>query len=242
MLHAARWKYRTQNNRHFGTIAQLRRAISSELRHVSTIGKIVKQQYLPHMFSQYGELRPTQTAEICWRVWGALANFNGFQVLATLLHGILVVGVSQSLRRLTEDATYIRQGGHYVRHWLTFPVMAALCNRAGHYIFALWFLSSSFFLSFYLFSSPNLSGGQAIILIFALWFPFFFFFLLLSFSSPPYLSGRRCLPYFHTQCDPSANLECRSEMCCTRLAGNTGRKIIAILVPSHNFVGLYLRN
>jgi len=34
--------------------------------------------------------------------------------------------------------------------------MAALCNRAGHYIFALWFLSSSF----YLFSSPNLSGHR----------------------------------------------------------------------------------
>ena len=32
--------------------------------------------------------------------------------------------------------------------------MAALCNRAGHYIFAPWFLSSSLF---YLFSSPNLS-------------------------------------------------------------------------------------
>jgi len=33
-----------------------------------------------------------------------------------------------------------------------------------------------------------------------------------------------CLPYFHTWCGPSVNLECRSEMCCTRLAGNTGRK------------------
>jgi len=36
-----------------------------------------------------------------------------------------------------------------------------------------------------------------------------------------------------------------SEMCCTRLAENTGRKNyakIAILAPSHNFVGLYLRN
>jgi len=33
-----------------------------------------------------------------------------------------------------------------------------------------------------------------------------------------------CLPYFHTWCGLSANLECRSEMCCTRLAGNTGRK------------------
>jgi len=43
----------------------------------------------------------------------------------------------------------------------------------------------------------------------------------------------------------SANLECRSEMCCARLAGNAGpkdRHKIAILAPSHNFVGLYLRN
>jgi len=26
--------------------------------------------------------------------------------------------------------------------------MAALCNRAGHYIFAMWFLSSIFYLFF----------------------------------------------------------------------------------------------
>jgi len=39
------------------------------------------------------------TAEICWRVWGTPANFNGFRVLAALLHGALVVGVSQTLRR-----------------------------------------------------------------------------------------------------------------------------------------------
>jgi len=35
------------------------------------------------------------TPEICWRVWGTPANFNGFHVLATLLHGTLVVSVSQ---------------------------------------------------------------------------------------------------------------------------------------------------
>jgi len=35
-------------------------------------------------------------------------------------------------------------------------IMVAPCNRAGHYIFALWFLSS-FVLSFFFFSSPNLS-------------------------------------------------------------------------------------
>ena len=33
-------------------------------------------------------------------------------------------------------------------------IMAALCNRAGHNIFALWFL----LLQICLFSSPNLSG------------------------------------------------------------------------------------
>ena len=32
------------------------------------------------------------------------------------------------------------------------------------------------------------------------------------------------IPYFDTWRGPSANLECRSEMCCTRLAGNAGPK------------------
>ena len=46
--------------RHLGTIAQLCRAISSQLRHISTIGKkLVKQQYVLQMSSQYDELRPT---------------------------------------------------------------------------------------------------------------------------------------------------------------------------------------
>ena len=57
-------------NRHLGTIAQLCPAISSELRHVSTIGKkLVKQQYLLYMSPQYGELGPL-AAEIVSLVWG----------------------------------------------------------------------------------------------------------------------------------------------------------------------------
>jgi len=47
-------------------------------------------------------------AEICWRVWGTPANFNGFRVLPALLHGSLVVGLSQTL-----------QGGHHIGHWPT---------------------------------------------------------------------------------------------------------------------------
>jgi len=71
--------------------------------------------------------------------------------------------------------------------------MAALRNRAGHYIFVLGFF-------------------------------FLFFFFLFSSSV---LSGRR-LDVYHTSTRDvalvSANLARMSEMCCTRLAENTGRK------------------
>ena len=86
-------------NRHLGTIVQLYLAEFSQLRHVLTIGKkSVKEQYHLHMSPQYGEFGRL-AADICWRVWGTRANFNGLRVLAALLHGTLVVGVSQTLRR-----------------------------------------------------------------------------------------------------------------------------------------------
>ena len=46
-------------------------------------------------------------AEIGPVAWGTPANFNGFRVLGALLHGSQVVGVSQTLRRWTEGATYM---------------------------------------------------------------------------------------------------------------------------------------
>jgi len=54
--------------RHLGTIAQLCRAISSQLRHVSTIGKkkLVKQQYLLHMSPQYGNFGILVRKLIAW--------------------------------------------------------------------------------------------------------------------------------------------------------------------------------
>jgi len=83
-------------NRYLGTIAQLCRAISL---HVWTIGKNLLSSNMsstcPHNMVNFG----LQTAEICWRVWGTRANFNGFRFLAALLHGTLVLGVSQTLRR-----------------------------------------------------------------------------------------------------------------------------------------------
>jgi len=70
----------------------------------------------PHNTVNFGPL----ATEICWRVWGNPTNFNGFRVLAALLHSILVVGISQTLRRWREGATYIPHSGHHVGHWPTF--------------------------------------------------------------------------------------------------------------------------
>jgi len=49
------------------------------------------------MSPQYGELGPL-AAEIGSLVWGTPTNFNGFRVLAALLHGTPAVGISQTLR------------------------------------------------------------------------------------------------------------------------------------------------
>jgi len=52
--------------------------------------KLVKQQYLLHV--HFGRL----AAEIVSLVSGNPSSFNGFRVLAALLHGTVVVGVSQT--------------------------------------------------------------------------------------------------------------------------------------------------
>ena len=110
-------------NRHLCTIALLCRAISSQLRHVSTIGKkLVKLQYVLHMSSQYGELRSTSG----WDRLTSLGYPSKFQLvsrLGSVTARHLVVGVSQTLRRWTEGAIYIRQGDHQVGHWPTFLVL-----------------------------------------------------------------------------------------------------------------------
>jgi len=82
--------------------------------------------------------------------------------------------------------------------------------------------------------------GQAIMFYSCAWF------LLLSFSFLRSQSG--CLPYLNTWCGLSANLECRCEMCCTRLAENTGRKNYAKSPSAHHrttlssFISSHLRH
>jgi len=64
-------------NRHLRTIAEFCRTVSSQLRHVSTIGKLLLNSNMsstcPHNLANFGPL----IAEICWQVWGTPANFNG---------------------------------------------------------------------------------------------------------------------------------------------------------------------
>jgi len=83
---------------HLGTIAQLRRAISSQLRHISAVGKNLLNSNIsptcPYNMVNFGLL----AAEIVLLVWDTPANFNVFRILAALLHSTLVVGVSETLR------------------------------------------------------------------------------------------------------------------------------------------------
>ena len=93
---ASAGRKKVAKNRHLGTIPQLCRAISLQLKHVSTIGKSLLSSNIsptcPHNMVNFGPL----AAEIISLVWGTPGNFNGFRVLAALLHGTPVVGVSQT--------------------------------------------------------------------------------------------------------------------------------------------------
>jgi len=75
---------KSPNVRHLGTIAQICRAMSLQLRYAMTIGKnllkINISSTCPYNMVNFGSL----TAEIRWRVSGTPANFNGFRVLASL--------------------------------------------------------------------------------------------------------------------------------------------------------------
>ena len=83
-------------NRHLCTIARLCRAISSQLRHVSTIGQNLLSSNIsptcPYNMVNFGPL----AAEIVSLDWGTPANFSRFRVLSALLHSTLVVVIRQT--------------------------------------------------------------------------------------------------------------------------------------------------
>jgi len=70
---------------HLRTIAQVSRAISSQLRHLSTIGKeLTKQQYVLQMSSQYGDLQPITKG---WDRLASLVHSSKFQPVWRLGYG-----------------------------------------------------------------------------------------------------------------------------------------------------------
>jgi len=134
LLHTARWKCRTQkiakkspSGHHHTTLSGY--IFTAKARIDSRKKNLLNSSVSPRCPPSMVNISPL-AAEICWQVWGTHANFNGFCVLAALLPGTLVVGVSQTLRRWTEGASYIRQGGHHVGHWPTFLVLIILCTNS----------------------------------------------------------------------------------------------------------------
>jgi len=174
-------------NRHLRTIALLCRAMSSPLRNLSTIWKDLLSSNIcpscPYNTVNFGHSG--------WDRFVSLGHPSKFQRDSRLGS---VTAQPHCMRRWTDGATCIRQGGHHVGHWPRFLVF--------------FYLPSIFY------SSPNLSRRMI-----------------------------KCLPYFHTWCGHSANLRCR---CAARgsleIQDAKMMQKIAICAPSHNFVGLYLRN
>jgi len=76
--------------------------------------KTVKQLYLIHMSSQYGELRLTG-AQVISGVLGTPANFNRFRVLASLLHRRRSPEANQTLHDLWPSPELV----HYI-HFVAF--------------------------------------------------------------------------------------------------------------------------
>jgi len=86
--------------RHLRTIAQLCRAVSSQLRHVTTIGqKLLNSNISSTHFHNMVNFGPS-AAEIGLPVCGSPANFNGFRVFASLLQRRRSTEVNQSLHNV----------------------------------------------------------------------------------------------------------------------------------------------
>jgi len=133
VVHAARWKYRTQKFAKKSPSGHHRTTLSS---YIFTTKACIDNRKKNLLNSNVSSTRPhnvanfsPSSAEIGSGVCGTPANFNGFRILAALLHATLAVGVRQTLWRWTDGTTYIRQGGHHVGHWLRMLILQNLISR-----------------------------------------------------------------------------------------------------------------
>jgi len=139
VLHAARWKYRTQKSPPEHHRTNLSGYIFVTKAHVDNLKNLLSSDIYSTCLYNMVYFSPL-TAEICWRVWGTPANINGFRVLAALHSSSGRQPNFAALNRGRHLYSAGRPSRWVLAHIL---VMVALYN----YIFALWFLSF-FFLFF----------------------------------------------------------------------------------------------
>ena len=133
---------KSPKSRHLATIPQLCRAISSQLRHVSTIGKNLLNSNIfstcPHNIANFYPV----AAEIGSRVWGTPANSNVFRVLASLLQRRRSPEVNQTLHDVWPSpgllhSIYIFGGCYPWRNFATCKIHFALKSCVPN--FAVWY-------------------------------------------------------------------------------------------------------
>ena len=202
-------------NRNLGTIAQLCRAISSQLTHVSTIGK----KLLSSSTSGIGPLPSGSNILIKSKISKqCIRRFSN--VYRHRRRRAKIFGWSKAQPRgiITDMVLQCRMSAsipsqHQATITILGLVMAALCNRG-----AIIFLPCSFFLlsSSSFFSSPNLSGRR----------------------SDVCHTSTHGVALVRIQ---NAGLKCAARGSLQIQDAKKSPKI-TISVPSHNFVGPYLRN
>jgi len=125
VLHAARCKCRTQESHQKSPSGHHPTTLSGYIFATKACIDNRKKNLLssnisstcPHNMVNFGPL----SAEIVSLVWGTPGNFNGFGVLAALLHGTLVVGISQTAA--FDRGRHLYSAGRPSRgHWPTFLV------------------------------------------------------------------------------------------------------------------------
>jgi len=127
VLHAAHWKYRMQKNRQkFAICAPSHNFVGLYLRHWDTYRQSEKNLLnsnisptCPHNMANFGPL----VAEIGSLVWSTPANFNGFRVLASLLHRRHSMEANQTLHDVWPSL--------WLAHY-TFSVQNSRCVQVLH--------------------------------------------------------------------------------------------------------------
>jgi len=131
VLHAAPCKCRTQKSRQKSPSGHRPTTLSGYIFATKACIDNRKKYLLssnisptcPHNMVTFGPL----AAEIVSLVWGTPGNFNGFRVLAALMHGTLVVGVSQTAA--LNRGRHLYSAGRPSR-WALAHISSSSCNNA----------------------------------------------------------------------------------------------------------------